>query len=53
MAFLTNDQLKQLGLKSFGENVLISDKASIYSPHLISIGSPLLAHVCNVCQINS
>lgn len=39
MAFLTNDQLKQLGLKSFGENVLISDKASIYSPHLISIGS--------------
>ena len=39
MAFLTNDQLNQLGLKSFGENVLISDKASIYSPHLISIGS--------------
>lgn len=39
MAFLTNDQLKQLGLISFGENVLISDKASIYSPHLISIGS--------------
>lgn len=28
-----------LGLKSFGENVLISDKASIYSPHFISIGS--------------
>ena len=29
MAFLTNDQIKQLGLKSFGENVLISDKAFI------------------------
>ncbi len=39
MAFLSIEQLKLLGLKSFGENVLISDKASIYSPHLISIGS--------------
>lgn len=38
MPFLTQDQLKQLGLKSFGKNVLISDKASIYSPHLIEIG---------------
>ena len=39
MPFLTLNQLRDLGLKSFGENVLISDKASIYSPHLISIGS--------------
>lgn len=39
MAFLSIEQLKLLGLKCFGENVLISDKASIYSPHLISIGS--------------
>lgn len=39
MAFLSIEQLKLLGLKSFGENVLISDKASIYSPQLISIGS--------------
>ena len=39
MPFLTPNQLRDLGLKSFGENVLISDKASIYSPHLISIGS--------------
>lgn len=39
MAFLSAQELMQLGLKSFGDNVLISDKASIYSPHLISIGS--------------
>lgn len=39
MAFLNNTQLKNLGLKSYGENVYISDKASIYSAHLISIGS--------------
>ena len=39
MSFLNKKQLKQLGLKNFGSNVLISDKASIYSPHLISIGS--------------
>lgn len=39
MPFLTKEQLKALGLKSVGENVLISDKASIYSPELISIGS--------------
>jgi galactoside O-acetyltransferase len=39
MAILNSTQLKALGLKSYGKNVLISDKASIYSPHLISIGS--------------
>ena len=39
MAFLNREQLVNLGLKSFGDNVLISDKASIYSPNLISIGS--------------
>jgi galactoside O-acetyltransferase len=39
MAFLNIRQLQALGLKSYGQNVLISDKASIYSPHLISIGS--------------
>lgn len=39
MGFLSTEQLNLLGLKSFGENVLISDKASIYSPHLITIGS--------------
>ncbi|WP_430817678.1 acyltransferase [Carboxylicivirga sp. RSCT41] len=39
MAFLSERELKNLGLKSYGNNVLISDKASIYSPELISIGS--------------
>lgn len=39
MAFLSKEELIKLGLKSFGDNVLISDKASIYSPELISIGS--------------
>lgn len=39
MGFLNKEQLKKLGFKYFGENVLISDKASIYSPHLITIGS--------------
>jgi Acetyltransferase (isoleucine patch superfamily) len=39
MAFLDETQLAALGLKNYGENVLISDKASIYNPHLISVGS--------------
>lgn len=39
MAFLTKEQLAELGFKSFGDNVLISEKASIYSPDLMSIGS--------------
>jgi acetyltransferase-like isoleucine patch superfamily enzyme len=38
MAFLNESQLKALGLKYFGKNVKISDKASIYNPELISIG---------------
>jgi len=36
--FLTQEELKRIGFKSFGDNVLISNKASIYSPHLIEIG---------------
>lgn len=39
MAFLNPKAIEQLGLKSCGTNVLISDKASIYSPEQISIGS--------------
>ncbi len=39
MPFLTPEQLKNIGFKSIGSNVLISDKASIFSPNLISIGS--------------
>jgi acetyltransferase-like isoleucine patch superfamily enzyme len=36
--FLTINQLQDVGFKSIGKNVLISDKCSIYSPHLIEIG---------------
>lgn len=39
MGFLSNEALKQLGFKEIGENVLISDKASIYGASEISIGS--------------
>ena len=39
MAYLTNEQLLKIGLKEFGENVNVSDKASIYNPNLITLGS--------------
>ena len=38
-SFYSEDELSQLGLKSYGSNVLISRFASIYSPHTIEIGS--------------
>jgi galactoside O-acetyltransferase len=37
--FYTKLQLQELGFKSLGENVLISDKASIYGASTIDIGS--------------
>lgn len=37
--FLSIEDLKEIGFKSVGENVFISSKASIYSPHLIEIGN--------------
>ncbi|MFA6596671.1 MAG: hypothetical protein WCS69_03040 [Ignavibacteriaceae bacterium] len=39
MAYLNKEQLLKIGFKEFGENVNVSDKASIYNPHLISLGS--------------
>lgn len=39
MAYLSNDQLLQMGFKSFGSNVKISDKASIYGAANIEIGN--------------
>lgn len=39
MAWLTKYQLQQLGFAYLGENVLISEKASIYGAANISIGS--------------
>ena len=38
-SFYSEEELAQLGLKSYGSNVLISRFASIYSPHTIEIGS--------------
>ena len=38
-SFYTEDELRSLGLKHFGKNVLISRKCSIYSPETISVGS--------------
>lgn len=37
--FLTKKQIKNIGFKSVGENVLISDKATFYRPERISIGN--------------
>lgn len=37
-SFYSREELKKIGFKSYGENVLISKKASIYSPEKIEIG---------------
>jgi len=39
MAYYTQEQLKQLGFKSIGINVQISDKASIYNCNQIEVGN--------------
>jgi len=39
MAFLSKEQLAIIGFKTIGENVLISDKVSIYNPESISLGN--------------
>lgn len=38
-SFFSEKELEKIGVKSFGENVLISKKVSIYSPEFISIGN--------------
>ena len=38
MAYLTTEQLQNMGFKSLGKNVKISDKASIYDADKIEIG---------------
>lgn len=38
MAFLSEKELKEMGFKSLGRNVKISNKASIYNPDQIEIG---------------
>jgi acetyltransferase-like isoleucine patch superfamily enzyme len=39
MAFLTRNQLKKIGFRKVGKNVLISEKASIYGAERISFGN--------------
>jgi len=39
MGYLDRDQLKAFGFKTMGTDVKISDKASIYNPSQISLGS--------------
>lgn len=39
MGFYTKEELKEIGFKSIGKNVFISNKCSIYSPEEISIGN--------------
>jgi galactoside O-acetyltransferase len=38
-SFYSEEEIKQIGFKSIGKNVLISKKASFYSPETISIGN--------------
>lgn len=38
-SFYTEEELKKIGFKSFGTNVLISNKVSIYSPENMEIGN--------------
>ena len=38
-SFYNEEELRQIGLKSVGNNVLLSKKTSIYSPQTISIGN--------------
>ena len=38
-SFYNSEEIKQIGFHSIGSNVLISRKASIYSPNTISIGN--------------
>lgn len=37
--FLSESELKDLGLKEYGENVLIGRHAVLYNPEFLSIGS--------------
>jgi acetyltransferase-like isoleucine patch superfamily enzyme len=38
-SFYPENELETIGFKSYGKNVLISKKASFYSPELISVGN--------------
>ena len=38
-SFYSKEELKEIGFKKYGENVLISRKTSIYNPEKIIIGN--------------
>lgn len=50
MAYLTGDQLQEMGFKSLGKGVKISDKASIYNADQIEIGD--YSRVDDFCVIS-
>ena len=51
MAYMTDEQLKSMGFRNIGENVKISEKASIYNPANISIGDN--ARIDDFCIISA
>lgn len=51
MSFMSSRELKSLGLKSYGRDVLISKKASIYGASNISIGNNV--RIDDFCIISS
>lgn len=38
MSFYTKEELKKIGFKKFGKNVMVSTLAQIYKPHLMELG---------------
>lgn len=51
MAYLSRKELESIGFAEFGEEVLISDKVSIYNPSKISIGS--FVRIDDFCVISA
>jgi galactoside O-acetyltransferase len=51
MGYLTNEQLLNMGFKKLGENVKISDKASIYGAKNIEIGD--FSRIDDFCILSS
>lgn len=51
MAYLSQEELEKMGFKSLGQQVYISDKASIYNASQISIGS--FVRIDDFCLISA
>ena len=50
MAYLTREKLEAMGFKAVGENVKVSDKASIYDPDMIELGD--FSRIDDFCVIS-